>query len=454
MKRILKLISLTAFGGVCLMSCNDANKIKYDVVSGQPDFASKQAENVIRVGAWVAPPAENWNNKGNPNFITQERYNEIAESGINVIYALYEIGNRTAIKNALEYAKNAGIEYLARDYIDLDPDLLELEKGDLHNITKSYDDAEALRGFLVTDEPGASRFDSLAKLKELYEQDYPGKEFYVNLFPTYALTSQTQTDSYAEYIDLYIQKLKPKFLSYDHYSMTEDIYGNKSLTEDVLWNLEIVANKCKEAGIDMYTFVQAMSFDKNTRIPNEAEARHQVMTELAYGSKSIQYFCYWTPLEFGEASSPSMITKDGKRTDLYNHVKNVNKDLMSMDEAYLDFSWVGTMPVVGNEVSGTPRQIEMCQQSLEKIDAISNINCSQNTLIGSFKNKEGRDGFIISNFSDPSELKKDVISLDFNGATHALVYHGENKEVVELNSNKFEITLDEGDGIFVIPFVK
>lgn len=169
MKRILKLISLTAFGGVCLMSCNDANKIKYDVVSGQPDFASKQAENVLRVGAWVAPPAENWNNKGNPNFITQERYNEIAESGIHVIYALYEIGNRTAMKNALEYAKNAGIEYLARDYIDLDPDLLELEKGDLHNITKSYDDAEALRGFLVTDEPEASRFDSLTKLKELYE---------------------------------------------------------------------------------------------------------------------------------------------------------------------------------------------------------------------------------------------------------------------------------------------
>ena len=454
MKKLLKVFSLVGFGGVLLMSCSDSNKSQYDVVSGQPDFSSSKNENVLRIGAWVAPPAENWNNKGNPNFITQERYDEIAESGINVIYGLYEIGNKAAIKNALEYSKNAGIEYLARDYIDLDPDALELEKGDLHNITKSYDDAETLRGFLVTDEPGASQFDRLASLKKLYEQEYPGKEFYVYIFPTYALTSQTQTDSYAEYIDLYIQKLKPKFLSYDHYSMAEDIYGKKSLTEDVLWNLEIVANKCKDAGIDMYTFVQTMSYDKNTRIPNEAEVRHQVMTELAYGSKSIQYFCYWTPLEFTDVGSPSMITKDGKRTDLYNHVKSVNKDLQNLDEAYLDFSWVGTMPVVGSEVSSTPKQIQMCQQSLEKIDAISNINCSQNTLIGSFKNKEGRDGFIISNFSDPSELKKDAISLEFNGATHALVYHGQNKEVVELNSSKFEITLDEGDGIFVIPFVK
>ena len=449
-KRILALTCT----GIFLMGCNVNKGNAYEVVSGRPDFSDKGRENVLRIGAWVAPPSANWNNKGNPNFITQERYDEIEESGINVIYGLYEIANRPAIASALEYAEKSGIEYLARDNLDLDPEELELEEGDLHAITKSYDGASALKGWLVTDEPGARKFDRLARLKKLFQKDYPGKEFYINLFPTYANTSQLQASSYEEYIDQYIKTVQPEFVSFDHYSMMEDGYGNKKLTDDVLYNLEIVANKCKEAGIPMYTFVQAMSYDNATRVPNEAEVRHQVMTELAYGSRSIQYFCYWTPLEFGDVGSPSMITKDGKRTDLYNHVKAVNAELKNLDEAYLDFSWVGAMPVKGSEVQGGVKQIEMCGLSLDKIDAISELSCTQNTLIGAFKNGEGRDGFLISNFSDPSLLKKDVVSLRFNGADSALVYHGQTKEVVELSSSNFEITLDEGDGIFVIPFKK
>lgn len=453
MKTQRTLLALTCTG-IFLMGCSANNLNRYEVVSGEPDFSPKAGDNVLRIGAWVAPPSGNWNNKGNPNFITQERYDEIEESGINVIYGLYEIANRPAIASALGYAEKSGIEYLARDNLDLDPQELELEEGDLHAITKSYDSASALKGWLVTDEPGARKFERLARLKELFQKDYPGKEFYVNLFPTYANTSQLQASSYEEYIDEYISTVHPDFVSFDHYSMMEDGYGNKKLTDDVLYNLEIVANKCKQAGIPMYTFVQAMSYDNATRVPNEAEVRHQVMTELAYGSRSIQYFCYWTPLEFTDAGSPSMITKDGKRTALYDHVKAVNAELKNLDEAYLDFSWVGAMPVKGSNVEGEVTQMQMCSLSLKEIEAISDLACSENTLIGAFKNKEGRDGFLISNFSDPSLLKKDVVSLRFNGADAALVYHGQSKEVVELSSSSFEITLDEGDGIFVIPFKK
>ncbi len=453
MKKRTLLFTALSLGGIALMGCNQNKAPSYDVVSGQPDYAAKANQNKLRVGAWVAPPPANWNNQGNANYITQERYDEVAESGINVIYSLYEISNKTATKSALQYAKKAGIEYLARDYIDLDPEALELEKGDLHEITKDYDDEEALKGFLVTDEPGKDKFERLGKLKKLYEQDYPGKEFYINLFPTYASTAQLGTSTYENYIDSYIETVKPSFLSYDHYSMLEDGYGKKSLTEDVLYNLEIVANKCKEAGIPMYTFVQAMCYDNNTRTPNEAEVRHQVMTELAYGSRSIQYFCYWTPLEF-TMGSPSMITKDGKKTDLYTAVKNVNANLQNLDEAYLDFSWQGAMTLKGSEVTGIVKQYELLSHSLTEIKAISNIACTQNTLIGSFKDGDGRDGFLITNFSDPSLLAKDKISLDFNGANAALVYHGNEKNVVELNSSHFEMTLDAGDGIFVIPFKK
>lgn len=441
------------------MSCG--NKSTYDVISGQPNYESKKSDNIFRIGAWVAPPPANWNGKGNANFITQERYNEIAESGINVIYALYENGDIASTKKACEYAKNAGIEYLARDTrLDVDPKAMELEQGELHAMTSSYDGEDALKGWLVTDEPDASKFDRLGRLKKFYDKEYPNKEFYVNLFPTYATTAQLGVDSYADYIQQYIDKVKPEFLSYDHYTMMEDGYGKKSLTDDVLYNLEVVANKCKAAGIPMYTFVQAMSYDNNTRIPNQAEIRHQVFTQLAYGSRSIQYFCYFTPLEFGGVGSPSMITVDGEKTDIYTHVQTVNKELANLDEAFLDFNWVGTMTIQGSEVSES-RQILMCEESLEKVDALSDINVTKNTLVGVFKNEEGRDGFIISNFTDPGYTSTQSgytndgeISIRFNGADSLLVYHGNKKEVVSFTNETYKTTLEAGDGMFVIPFKK
>lgn len=442
--------ALFAIGSICLMSCNKGPT--YEFTKKEPDFSSKSASNVMRIGAWVAPPPANWNGKGNPNFITQEAYNDVAESGINVIYSLYEHDNKEATKAALQYAENAGIKYLARDMnASVDPKAMELEPGEMHQATKSYDGSPALAGWLVQDEPNVDAFEKLGRLKEYYQTEYPGKEMYVNLFPTYANTSQLGVSSYKQYIDDYIRIVKPDFVSYDHYDMFQDGYGNKKLTEDVLWNLEIVATRCKKAGIPMYTFVQAMSYDGSTRVPNEQEIRHQVLTQIAYGSKSIQYFCYWTPLEFTQGS-PSMITVDGQKTDIYNYVKTVNAELMNIDEAYLDFEWEGTLPIVGSEVRDLVKQYVMLEEPLESIDAIKSYSATQNTLISRYVNKEKVEAFMVMNFADPATKANDKVSIEFAGGSKALVYHKLEKKIVEFNNYKLELEIEPGDGYFIIPF--
>ena len=451
-KHTIRGALFVALGSLCIMSCQ--KKPKYDFKKGTPDYSAKAGENILRIGAWVAPPPANWNGKGNPNQITQKNYDDIAASGINIIYSLYEMNNLAATQMALEYAENAGIRYLARDTATtLDPVAMEMEPGEMHQKTKAYDGMSALSGWLVQDEPGARDFEKLGRIREFFEAEYPGKEFYVNLFPTYANPSQTETDSYERYIDDYLRIVKPPFLSYDHYCMMVDGYGNKKMTEDVLWNLELVANKCKQAGIPMYTFVQAMSFSEDTRVPNEAEIRHQVLTQLAYGSRSIQYFCYWTPLEFTQGS-PSMITIDGQKTAIYDHVKKVNSELLSLDEAYLDFDWVETLPVKGSEVRDVVKQFRLLEQSPESLEAIASIEASQNTLVGHFKDHAGRDGFLVTNFSDPAINAEDKVTIDFSGAKKALVYHGTSKEVVSLKKGVYETAIAAGDGVFVIPFAE
>ena len=452
MKRrvLLSSFALLTIGSFCLMSCN--KKSSYEFTKEQPDFSNKSSTNIFRIGAWVAPPPANWNGKGNDNYITQERYYEVAESGINVIYCLYEGNNKAATKAALEYAADAGIKYLARDAnVTLDPVAMELEPGEMHAATKDYDSISSLGGWLIQDEPNAADFAKLGRVKEFFEKEYPGKEFYVNLFPTYANTSQLGVSSYKEYIDSYIELVKPEFLSYDHYCMMQDGYGNKKMTEDVLWNLELVASACKKAGIPMYTFVQAMSFDGSTRDPNEQEIRHQVLTQLAYGSKSIQYFCYWTPLEFTQGS-PSLITVDGQRTPLFDYVKHVNAELMNIDEAILDFNWEGTMPINGSEVRTVTKQYELLEEPLEEVQGIASVDATQNTLVSRFTNEEGVEAYMVMNFSDPALQATDNVSIKFAGGKKALMYHKTEKKVVELKSNQLDLEIEPGDGYFIIPF--
>lgn len=445
-----KLFIFLAVGGVCLMSCSD--KASYKFKEGQPDYSSKASTNVFRIGAWVSPPPGNWNGKGNANFITQESYNVVAESGINVIYCLYEHNNKTATINALDYAEEAGIKYLARDAnVSLDPIAMELEEGEVRELTSSYNSKKALRGWLVQDEPSATQFEALGRSKEYFSKEFPNKEFYVNLFPTYANTSQLGVASYEEYIDRFIQIVKPDFLSFDHYTMMQDGYGHKKLSEDVLWNLDLVAKKCKAAGIPMYTFVQAMSFDETTRVPNEQEIRHQVLTQLAYGSRSIQYFCYWTPLEF-DKGSPAMITIDGQKTDIFNYVKTVNSELMNIDEVFYEYSWDATMPIIGSDVHTLVKQYELLDDKVTSFEAINSYTATQNTLISRFIGKDGREAFMVMNFSDPALNATDHVTIEFGGGKKALYYHKTEKKVVELKKHVLELDIEPGDGYFVIPF--
>ena len=442
-------------GGCTLMSCEPKEKLPTSnvvVIEGQPDYSAKADTNVLRIGAWVSPPPGNWNGKGNEDFITLDAYKDVKDSGINHIYALYENANLVAINKATQYCTELGIKYLPRDTnFDVDPELLELDEGEFRSRAESYMNLEGFAGHLITDEPGASRFERLGKLKKYYEKEFPGKEFYVNLFPTYASLAQLECDSYEEYIDKYIMYVNPDFVSLDHYALMVDGYGNYKITEDVLSNLEIVATKCKDAGIPMYNFMQTMSYSATSRCPDESEIRWQVMTNMAYGSKSIQYFCYFTPLEFTEGT-PAMIDLNGNKTPQYYAVQAVNNELLMLDEAYLEYNWEGTMVLNGTEVRDSNKAFKQLSYALESHEMIHSVTATQDTLIGTFSGDNGRTAFLITNFGDPKLAKKDTVSITFYNATKALVYHYGVPQVVELSNGTLEYTLDEGDGIFVIPF--
>jgi hypothetical protein len=64
--------------------------------------------------------------------------------------------------------------------------------------------------------------------------------------------------------------------------------------------------------------------------PTIPHLRLQVFSNLAYGAQVIQYFTYWTPVSDTWNFHDAPIRPDGTRTPLYEHVKQVNREIQGL----------------------------------------------------------------------------------------------------------------------------
>ncbi|MDE5666800.1 MAG: hypothetical protein K2I29_01005, partial [Clostridia bacterium] len=122
---------------------------------------------------------------------------------------------------------------------------------------------------------------------------------------------------------------------------------------------------------------------------------------------------------------------------------------------YLSFDWEGVMGVNGTiNTEGDPEyenQAFAFHTELDKLSCAKSVSATQDTLIGQFKDKDGRAGLMVTNFTDPTDEQKDVVSFEFNDANRAVVYRGGQRKIYEVKNNKVELKLAPGEGIFVIP---
>jgi hypothetical protein len=424
-------------------------------------------ELTMHIGAWVAPP--NFKDDfGNYRFITPEHYQNIADSGINVIYGLYEAGDMEAIALALDMAEMAGIGYyiyhwtlkgLFQDIFDgLGNPISEDMAADiatLEQIMAPFKDHPAFKGNMIIDEPGAAPFKGLGIYHQIYREMFPDKDFYVNLFPTYSSLSQRDGRSYVEYIQEFIDLVNPEFLSYDHYPLMV-FYDQPVLTDDYLLNLDFVSEMTKEAGIPFWLFIQTIGYTTvsgtQARRPNEADVRWQVGVSKAFGAQGIQHFTYWTPgTNNNESFTDAMIDRDGNKTDLYYAVQKVNHEVLFYDHVYLSFDWQGVM-TYSPDANEPHVNFRMLGNPITSHKRIRSLNADEHTLIGVFKNENNVDGFMVVNYNDPALAQENTVTIRFNEAKHAIIYHQGERHIVNLNRGVLNLDLEAGDYAFVIPY--
>ena len=79
------------------------------------------------------------------------------------------------------------------------------------------------------------------------------------------------------------------------------------------------------------------------------------------------------------------------------------------------------------------------------------MEIKKDALMGTFKDDEGRDAFMLVNYNDPYFGEENEVTIEFKDAKALLMYRMGKQEVVKLNKGKYTFKLYPGEGRFIIP---
>lgn len=450
--------------GFIFAGCSGGGEVTYG--EAVPTYTSDKE---FYIGMWVGVPNAIKEYDDESRVISQSplseeefdnHYKLIAEAGFNYVepglneytYAYNMRALQAAQKyNLHQYLNDFEINALLLDDIQ-EEDVIESK---LRTAAEKYLKYDSFAGLKIRDEPLYDEIAGYAHAKKRFDKVF-GKDkiFYMNLLSSIVAPNRLGS-TYQEYVKEYIKQIGTDHVSYDHYPLKEDARGNNYILEIFLDNMEQVKEAAPDK--DVWTFLQSIQYSPNNRdLTSVADTTFQMYSFLAYGGVGIQWFCYWSPppTSVTESFGESCIGRDGKPTKIYDYVKQANLEMRSFEDIYFNFDWQGVMTKIGRENSEGGENKNFNYLSYKVMDSherIRSFTTQQDTLTGVFKDKEGRDGFMIVNFTEPSAGLKNEVNLQFNDCTHALIVKNGKSEEVEAKDGKISFVMNAGEGYFVIP---
>jgi hypothetical protein len=289
----------------------------------------------IPILAWYGIPAGE---------TTLARYLELKESGITCNFSSFP--DVASMSEALDIARQAGIKMIVSC-----PEL----KSNPEETVKRFMNHPAVAGYMLRDEPGRADFPDLGSWAKRIRAVDDNHFCYLNLFPNYANEEQLGTKTYQEHVDLFIREVPVQILSFDHYPVIGD-----SLRPQWYENLEIFSAAARKAGKPFWAFSLAVAHGPYP-VATVAQMRLQVFSDLAYGAQGIQYFTYWTPLDTVWKFNNAPITPDGKRTEVYDRIKTVNREIRDLSPVFLGARVISVAHTGASIPQGTRRLTSLPQ---------------------------------------------------------------------------------------------
>ncbi len=194
---------------------------------------------------------------------------------------------------------------------------------------------------------------------------------YLNLLPCMVAPQDLQAKDYEDYVQRFVDEVNITPISYDMYPVVME-NGKAKLRPMFYENLEIVRKVSLRNDYPFWAFCLATAHDPYP-IPSDTHLRIEAFSALAYGAQCIQYFTYWTPGTTVWNFHNAPIDENGKRTDVYYKVKNVNKEIQALAKVFLgakatDVSHTGdSIPTGTKSLTQMPDKFQSLQSDGEGI---------------------------------------------------------------------------------------
>ena len=435
MKKILLSLSTAFLLGLPLFftSCGKNEEKETELPKEEKSYDVLQLGE-IPIGLWVTPPAAYQNS---------EEYGKIKACGFNFVngFSYFENSN-SKILQVLDYCQEHGLKYFANKAVVAE-DIVKYSKTPDAALLKKFTDGikpyathSAFAGELLMDEPGKPLFSAVAAFTAAFQKAYPDKMWHVNLFPSYA-TGGIQTSSYLDYINSWVETLSPKHISYDSYPLLKD----GTITSDYLYNLDLVRAKSRFKRIPFWTFIQTLSIAgtpgvPDKREPSEADIRWQVWSNLAFGSKGIQYFCYWSPGNGSEQFGEALIGITGEKTVRYDYVKKLNADINAIGKILLECNAEGVIQTASKSYN--------LYAPLYNFGEIESVSGDDN-LVGCFQSGDGKKKVLITTLTPVKDA--DVVLHVSNNVNTIKIWKNGVSENMTASGNKLTFHIAAGEAV-------
>ncbi len=268
---------------------------------------------------WCAPPLQ---------LLDDARMAEIAAAGFTTVGApcegdLDEATNR----RVLALAERHGLRVWVADHRLYAAAAGAPEAAGLvAAVVASYRDAPALDGYIVGDEPTTAQFATLAPTVAALHADDPNRLAYINLLPDYIPPNLLGADSYPDYLERFVDTVRPRALSVDYYP-----FGKHKDRSTFFANLAALRVTALRHELPFMWIILAMPHGPY-RDPTESELAWQAFHALAFGARGVSYFTYWTPPR-GDWDNRNGLLANGQPTAHYFAAQRLNGQLRAIGTA-------------------------------------------------------------------------------------------------------------------------
>lgn len=271
------------------------------------------------------------------DYINDEQYRYLSEAGINYILGAGEETLHTPEnqEKMLRLCEKYNMKMTVHDG-DFGPSLLGKDADEIKKSVKKYAGRPAVGGYYLQDEPPNPNI-YIKAAKAIKEADKDGV-LHLNFFPFFAYPDKkTYERKMRDWCSLcHANGFDVDFLTYDLYPFG---YDKGSMNREAFFeNLEICRRVGLEYGVKTGIYLQSVSLVGSYPAPEPAALEYEANLALAYGFKWLSYFTWFTPVHRpnAEVFADGIITHDGKKTPLYDTVKQLNSKINRLGEYISD----------------------------------------------------------------------------------------------------------------------